>query len=377
MTNISTQAARAKLKPRKEPYWSRLKQGVFIGYSKQHESWHLRVRGTDGKQRYFPLGGFEQVPEGNRYDAAVRACEQHVGPMQNGSTDDHTVSDAIESYLAAKHADVLASKGEAAAKRARADAVSKLSHVSESVRAMKLSHLTKPWLESWRNDLYTRTDEPMKAQSARRVYSVFRAVLARAWQDGATSANGFARLKGLKAPVAKREYFPTRKEVGAILKAASPEVRNWLTCLRLTGMRPTEPWSITAADFHAEAATVDVRVSKTGPRTVYLQPDAVAFFKRLAKGKAGDALLFTRADGSAWTDGTEHRPFVAARDKSKVPAAFVAYSLRHYFISQALLAGVNAQVIAENTGTSVRMIEMNYGKFRADDRAAMLAKVKL
>ncbi len=52
------------------------------------------------------------------------------------------------------------------------------------------------------------------------------------------------------------------------------------------------------------------------------------------------------------------------------------YALRHTHISLALLAGVNIQVLSENTGTSVRMIERYYGKFLRADRRAMFDKVK-
>jgi hypothetical protein len=53
------------------------------------------------------------------------------------------------------------------------------------------------------------------------------------------------------------------------------------------------------------------------------------------------------------------------------------YAFRHYHISRALLAGIQAQVIAENCGTSVRMIEKHYGKFVGSDRRAMMNAMTL
>jgi hypothetical protein len=38
-----------------------------------------------------------------------------------------------------------------------------------------------------------------------------------------------------------------------------------------------------------------------------------------------------------------------------------------------LKSGVPTQLLAENTGTSIRMIERHYGKFIKDDRRRMLA----
>jgi hypothetical protein len=43
----------------------------------------------------------------------------------------------------------------------------------------------------------------------------------------------------------------------------------------------------------------------------------------------------------------------------------------------ALLAGVPIQVVAENCGTSVRMLEKHYGKFLSTDRREMFNKVGL
>ena len=65
----------------------------------------------------------------------------------------------------------------------------------------------------------------------------------------------------------------------------------------------------------------------------------------------------------------------AAIKAAKLPHDTTFYALRHTHISRALLAGVNAQVVAENTGTSVRMIEKYYGKFMKADRRAMFNNV--
>lgn len=42
------------------------------------------------------------------------------------------------------------------------------------------------------------------------------------------------------------------------------------------------------------------------------------------------------------------------------------YALRHSYISRAIEAGVPLTVLAENCGTSVRMIEKTYAKVLAD-----------
>jgi len=74
---------------------------------------------------------------------------------------------------------------------------------------------------------------------------------------------------------------------------------------------------------------------------------------------------------------------VAAANKTikkqaeKISESTVFYSLRHTHVSLALLGGVNIQVLAGNLGTSIRMIEMHYGKFLRSDRRAMFNAVVL
>ena len=59
---IDTVASREKLKPRREPYWQRIRKGCFVGYRKMtasgNRAWLARARDEeDGvKQLFKPLG---------------------------------------------------------------------------------------------------------------------------------------------------------------------------------------------------------------------------------------------------------------------------------------------------------------------------------
>ena len=119
---------------------------------------------------------------------------------------------------------------------------------------------------------------------------------------------------------------------------------------------------------------------KTGTRDAFLSDAGLRHLKKLAKGKLPNAYLHVRDDGEPWAKSHQIRRMratVEAANKAgaKIPGDCNFYSLRHTHISRALVAGVNIQVIAENTGTSVRMIEKHYGKFTATDRRAMLNRV--
>lgn len=49
------------------------------------------------------------------------------------------------------------------------------------------------------------------------------------------------------------------------------------------------------------------------------------------------------------------------------------YALRHSYISRSIEAGMPLTVLAENCGTSVRMIEQTYAKVLADKRREFIA----
>ena len=100
-------------------------------------------------------------------------------------------------------------------------------------------------------------------------------------------------------------------------------------------------------------------------------------FKELSKSKLPNAKLHFKDNGNVWGKSHQHRPMTDAIKAANLPQDTCFYSLRHTHISKALLAGVNAQVLAENCGTSVKMIEKHYGKFLRSDRREMFNRVKL
>ena len=70
---------------------------------------------------------------------------------------------------------------------------------------------------------------------------------------------------------------------------------------------------------------------------------------------------------------SEHaRDMIEAVKKAKLPKGCTIYSLRHSYASQSLLAGMNLKLLAENMGTSVRMLEVHYAKFIAASRRKLV-----
>ena len=161
-----------------------------------------------------------------------------------------------------------------------------------------------------------------------------------------------------------------------LFRSFRPLVRSAL----LTGARYGELVRRRVADFDRTQGVLRIPDGKTGARDVVLSDAAAAHFTELSKGKKVNELLHLTSAKGEWGSSDQvrrmHAAVVSANKKTraranKLPADTVFYSLRHTHVSMALLGGVNAQVLAENLGTSIRMIELHYGKFLAADRRAM------
>jgi integrase len=130
-----------------------------------------------------------------------------------------------------------------------------------------------------------------------------------------------------------------------------------------TGARVSELTALRAGDFDADAATVTVRMAKSGRgRHIILSEEGVGLFRSFAAGKPGDAVLLTKADGSAWPPQHQVSRMAAACARSRIEPAIGFHGLRHTYASHAIMNGTPLMVVARNLGHSdTRMIEKHYG----------------
>jgi integrase len=157
-----------------------------------------------------------------------------------------------------------------------------------------------------------------------------------------------------------------------LLNAAQGAFRNLLTAALLTGARPPhELVRLRVRDFRADLGTLSVD-GKTGQRDIVLTKQAVLFFTGIAAGRGPDELLLPKDDGQAWGANHHIRPMQEVVERAKLPKDCTIYSLRHTCASQSIRAGMNLQLLAENLGTSIRMIEQHYGKFIAETRRELI-----
>ena len=377
-TRLDTKTGRAALAPKREPYWHKISTGRFLGVRRLEDgscTWIARYQ-IDRKKFYQSLGDdraldWDQAAKkaGDWFIEQTRVTKEDAKP-------DFTVQDAINDYVAA----VRAEKGDKAADLVPGRLTK---HLTDRFKTKPAAKLTTREIKAWlngqvRSEIEFDADKVRASKdTANRRLSVLKACLNLAWRDGNVADDtAWRRVKAFQNTGAARNLFLTEKQVAALLAHAKGAVQNIIKAGVLTGARRGELFALTVRDFDPGEGTLRVD-GKTGKRDVYLSDTAIAFFKQMAKDKLPEAHLLTKDDGTPWPEDDLTRPFKAAARAANLPQETTFYSLRHYHISKALLAGVQPQVVAENCGTSLRMIEKHYGKFLKTDRRAMFNEVAL
>jgi integrase len=279
-----------------------------------------------------------------------------------------TIQVAAETYL---------SWLEAKNPRTAADTRGRLNkHFLPKFGAKLVTSLTKTILDGWLASMVISSPDAEKVRrsrdSANRVLTMVKALLNHAVRDvtnGIMDDSAWRHVRPFQGVAKPREVRFTQEEVSRLWACAPDKAtRSLLTGAFLTGARYGELIEAKIAHFDVRSGTLKVNVSKTGARTIVLQSSASEFFIKLTKDREGDEYIFIREDGSRWKRSDQTRPIKEALNKAELPEEGSIYALRHTYISHAIEGGVPLNIIADNCGTSVRMIEKTYAKILAEKR---------
>lgn len=394
-TKLTNVTSRQRLPKRKKPYYVSVADRLCLGYAARGTKggvWYGRLK-TPNPHGYYDdtiwkIGDADDVrpADGMRvfsYGQAFAKVAEGRPRASQGTA--YTVKDAIVDYLA--H---LKSETNDAAMR---DAEGKLEKwvCGHAVARQDLNTLTLGHLEAWRNSLiqYPVCGDPdpelerRSKEKANRVLNSLKAALNYALKRGAdtgvTNDAGWKRIQRFKDVDARREFHFSIDQVNALIEAAEPACAALIRAGFFTGARYGELKALNVGDFNARAGQLAIKGKqggrKTGKRDITLTAEGVEFFASLAHGRKSDEPLLLSSTGARWEDGDQTKPIRDALVKAGIvrnEAALDAmprterpcfYSLRHSFISRALENGMPIFLVAENVGTSVAMIEKNYGKF--------------
>jgi integrase len=395
---LGNRKGRLALKVRADPYFRSLQSDLHLGYRRRADgsgTWIARRRVKEGgAARYVEkkLGAADDYDgPGLTFDQALKAAQAwQPSGQHDADTSPMTVRKAFKLYVeylrshrTAKESYwaegvLLGTGGEGHRPRK--------SKVPDSILDTLVVDLTRAQLEAWQAAQVRRTD-PEGARrdkdTANRILTAIKAALNRIYDDmdnNIPSDAAWSRVSRFEDVARGRQLHLTADQAVRLLNAIGRgALYNMVAFCFLSGIRPgNEIRALTVGDFRAEDRTVTLRSGKTGGRVIWLNEEAVILLTQITAGRPADATLFVKDDGTPWGDANEWlRPLKAAAARiglSTARGGVCLYTARHSHISQALVSDhrMPVQMLAENAGTSVEMIERHYGKFLNSDRKRMI-----
>ena len=359
---------RDALVPRREPYWGPpLGEGKSLGLRKvsaAQSRWIAKLRNESGHHSKV-LGN---LTDGFDYDRARDAAAQWVKAYESGVTDDaYTIEQACKDYVEERRTE----KGEECAHDADM-------RFKRTVYATEFGK--KPLAKLWMADVkrWRQGEGPTKS-SQNRTMTALRAALNLAVQNrrvGADRAIEWKQVKQHSHAEGRRQLFLDLDQRRRLIEGARGAVRDLIAGIALTGARPGDLRMARRSHFDSRTGTISF-YAKNHQRTIPLPLVALPLFERLAKDKLPNGWLFTRDDGKPWAHSGCDELVRAAAASAGLQSGVCLYTLRHSFITQALMDGMSTLDVARITGTSLAMIEKHYGHLVMTQARERLDRVNL
>lgn len=423
---LQDRSARARLKPRKNPYMRMICEGQHLGYYKgaRGGTWIVRYR-SDTTPRCgikMTLGAADDLAEANgetilswrqALDKAMHWLElQEKGGAETPINPDITVAQAVESYIAMRDARRATQAGRAV----RSDASYKLgTHVIEDGKLSRipLAKLTEADLKAWQMRIKRRRS------SIQRVVNDLKAALNRAWTEHRRALptdlpvvirHGLSieTIEVQRSKARDNQILPDdviRRIVAAAL-ALDEDFGRLVVLLAATGARFAQLRRMTVGDVQAEQGRVMVPESFKGKRqsTAYIRvqvgadtlsalapavesrPLSAPLLERwrYVQVKTGErrnaAQVWERDTRGPWMTASEMtRLWNRACEDAGVGGSIIPYALRHSSIVRGLRMGLPIRLVAAIHDTSVAMIERHYSRWITEglDELAARAVVPL
>jgi integrase len=384
---IDTVTARAKIKPRRDPYWQRVSQGLFVGFRKMSTdtagTWFARYRDSEKSQLRQPLGTLEKFPASERFDRAATAAKAWLIELNSGQRiESWTVLEACDYYTKR----VRELKGDKAADDL--DARYRRWISDDPIRRMEVSKLTRDDVSALRSRMVaapiyigrTGKTRPRSKDTVNRDTAAVRAALNMAFDDGKAVSNAAWRkpLAAFKNVSKRRDVYLDREQRVRLIQFSPPDLARLIRGLSMLPLRPGALASLTVADFDARVGVLKIGQDKSGKDRKLKLPQTIAeFLVEATAGRVATAPLFVRDDGLAWNKDLWKKPIKRATVAAGLPTETIAYALRHSAITDLVHEGLDLLSVAQISGTSVVMIERHYGHLRSNVAAVALSKLVL
>lgn len=389
-TKLDTRSARARLKQRREPYWTQISPGCHLGYRRSGAagSWIAKWRDTTtAKRQQQALGAADDILD----DDGINALSFHQAQAKahawyalcakaaggGASTSRYTVNDALDDYMEWFRAHRKSLIGTQHTVNA---------HIRPGLGKVCVSNLTTQQLRQWHTSLatapprrrrpkgvpppvsqYEITDPELlrcRKVTANRILTVLKAALNHAYREGkAASDDAWRRLRPFPNAESARTRFLSEDECRRLVNACDGDFRRLVQGALLTGCRYSELAGLLVGDFDRQAGTLFIRDSKSRhSRHVYLTEEGRELFANLTAGRTGPDRMFVRSDGQPWGKNHQARVMQEASAHARLVPMATFHVLRHTYASLLVMRNAPLAVIARNLGhADTRMVEKHYG----------------
>jgi integrase len=370
---LETRTARLKL-VRGARLYVAIGKRLALGYRRTTDgfgTWQARIFSQSGKYRFFGLAAADDQQDANGvdvldfYQAQERArstYDDFVGGRVGSKG--HTVADAITNYL-------VWFREERKAVRETESAIK--AHITPIFGETPIERLQAKEIRNWHRALATHAVRRRSKKGARqrfgakphnedqkrarratanRVLTVLKAVLNKAIEDElVTDSSAWKNVKPFKNADLPRVRYLTEADSTRLINACEPDFRRLVRVALFTGARYGELTALTVSHFNPDTASVFIRPSKSGKaRHVPLSRSGLDFLKSAVAGKAGDDLIFTKKDGTAWGKNHHVRELKIACTNAKIVPGIGFHELRHTYASLLAQAGADLLTISKLLG---------------------------
>jgi integrase len=374
---LETRTARLRLPIAKKPVFIVLSPGVACGYRRNRGPgvWVARVSNGHGKQWTKKIALADDHEDADDQHVLTWWQAQDKARALARGTDDAgrpvTVAEALDDY----ERDLVARGGDAGnARRARG-------HLTNALAGRPVAILTAKELRRWRDGMGCRSPATLN-----RVLTTVKAALNLAAQHDPRITNRDVwriGLAGLPDAYVARNALLSDQEVRALIGAAwetDPALGLLVEVAAVTGARVSQLRRIEIGDLRSDAVLMMPRALKGRRKRVERRPVPIpeSLARKLSSaaiGRPATEALLLRSDGRPWEHNSHSKPFAKVAAKAGITATI--YSLRHSAIVRSLLAGVPIRLVANNSDTSVVMIERTYSWYIGDHSDALTRKALL
>lgn len=373
-SKLETPSSRARLTPRKKPYYVKIAPGIHLGFRRNAGPGTWSVRFADGGTEWLKkIGLADDVepaapPAVLNYWQAIEAA-RNLARKQPGAVDDDsrplTVAEALDRYQA--H---LAANGGDTGNVTRVRG-----HLPAALAGKPIVLLGAVELKRWRDALAGK----LTPASVNRTVSMLKAALSlAAAHDPRIGSTGAWKvgLASLSNAHRARNVILDDDTVIRIVGAAHGRDGAFgllIEVLATTGARLSQVARLEVGDLQAERARLMMPLSAKGRdrakrherRAVPIPHGLVAKLEQVAAGRPANAPLLTRRN-DRWGPKNNKKDRKAFREivagLGLAPDVVTPYALRHSNIVRMIRAGTPIRIIASLHDSSITMIERSYSK---------------